>query len=298
MARIRSLKPQFFKNEDLCALSPWHRLCFQGLWCHADREGRLEDRPRRLKVEIFPYDDVDMDDLLCGLTDAGFIARYVVNGIKTIWIPTFAQHQVPKKDEHESNLPAYNGLDGPQLHRISTAVVPQRNSDGPVVVQRVGHKDIRTLGHEEGGNGTNVPTVSPSDLVAIWNSNRGELAEVVKLTTDRGRRAKARLQERPDLGWWVSVAQRIAASAFCCGKNDRGWRADFDFFVRPGSAEKTMEGKYDERKRSVAFSASELKQAAEFRKRAWGACRHDPDCGDYDLCVSLIAADQRLKVSA
>jgi len=49
MARIRSLKPDFFKDEDLAVLPFEARLLFEGLWCYADKEGRLEDRPKYLK---------------------------------------------------------------------------------------------------------------------------------------------------------------------------------------------------------------------------------------------------------
>jgi hypothetical protein len=105
--RIRALKPGFFKNEQLADLSPWHRLCYEGLWCVADREGRLEDRPKRLKVEIFPYDDLNMDGLLWDLTHAGFIRRYVIGHQPLICIPTWFDHQRPRPDETPSELGAY-----------------------------------------------------------------------------------------------------------------------------------------------------------------------------------------------
>ena len=41
MARIRTIKPEFFTSDDICALSPLARLLYVGLWCEADREGRL-----------------------------------------------------------------------------------------------------------------------------------------------------------------------------------------------------------------------------------------------------------------
>lgn len=59
MARIRYLKPDFFKDEDLAEHPFWIRLLFQGLWNIADREGRLEDRIKRINVDVFPYDNVD-----------------------------------------------------------------------------------------------------------------------------------------------------------------------------------------------------------------------------------------------
>ena len=71
--RARMIKPSFFLNEDLATLPYEARLLFIGLWCVADREGRLEDRPRRLKAELFPYDDIDLDPLLGKLAELGFI---------------------------------------------------------------------------------------------------------------------------------------------------------------------------------------------------------------------------------
>ena len=52
--RARNLKPGFFKNECLLSLSPLHRLLFAGLWCMADRNGILEDRPAKIKIEVKP----------------------------------------------------------------------------------------------------------------------------------------------------------------------------------------------------------------------------------------------------
>jgi hypothetical protein len=67
MARSRNLKPGFFKNELLADLSPLTRLFFQGIWCEADRRGILEDRPKRLKADILPYDDADPEQMLADL---------------------------------------------------------------------------------------------------------------------------------------------------------------------------------------------------------------------------------------
>ncbi len=104
--RIRLLKPGFFKNEDLARVPFAGRLLYAGLWTLADREGRLEDRPARLKVELFPYDAVNVDELLDALDLAGFVRRYVVAGRRYLWIPTFLAHQRPHPREHASELPA------------------------------------------------------------------------------------------------------------------------------------------------------------------------------------------------
>lgn len=105
--RARQLKPGFFKNEDLAECSPWARLVFAGLWTMADRSGRLEDRPKRIKAELLPFDDEPIGPLLEELERWGFIRRYTVDGLKLLWIPKFGAHQNPHKAEKPSDFPAH-----------------------------------------------------------------------------------------------------------------------------------------------------------------------------------------------
>ena len=114
MARSRNLKPGFFKNEDLAACGMTARILFAGLWCFADRQGRLEDRPLRIKAEIFPYDTVDVNAELQILDAAKFIKRYEKNSVKYIQIINFTKHQNPHIKEQDSTIPA------PDKHRTST----------------------------------------------------------------------------------------------------------------------------------------------------------------------------------
>ena len=103
--RARMIKPSFFLNEDLATLPYEARLLFIGLWCVADREGRLEDRPRRLKAELFPYDDIDLDPLLGKLAELGFIVRYEAQGKRYIQINNFTKHQRLHPNEAPSEIP-------------------------------------------------------------------------------------------------------------------------------------------------------------------------------------------------
>lgn len=109
MARIRTIKPDFFKNEQLSELEPMNRLLFIGLWTQADREGKLEDRPKRLKVEIFPYDEFDINKALFELQSVGLLIRYVVkvHDIENYFIKilTFEKHQQPNIKEAKSTIP-------------------------------------------------------------------------------------------------------------------------------------------------------------------------------------------------
>lgn len=106
MARARNIKPSLFKNELLGVADPMLTLLFEGLWLLADREGRLEDRPMRIKAEVFPYrENVNVEQLLAWLHDYGFIVRYSVEGKGYIEVVNFAKHQNPHKNEAESEIP-------------------------------------------------------------------------------------------------------------------------------------------------------------------------------------------------
>lgn len=106
MARARNIKPGFFVNDELVELPFETRLLFAGLWTIADREGRLEDRPKKIKMAIFPADYVDVNESLQQLHDAGLIVRYVVEDKGYIEVLKFVQHQNPHLKEAASVIPA------------------------------------------------------------------------------------------------------------------------------------------------------------------------------------------------
>lgn len=99
MPRKRYIKPEFFKNEELADCSALARLLFAGLWCWADAQGRLEERPRKLKAEILPYDNCDIRVLLDELVSKRFVRRYEANGRKCLSVTTFDRHQKPHQNE-------------------------------------------------------------------------------------------------------------------------------------------------------------------------------------------------------
>jgi hypothetical protein len=105
MARARMVKPSFFTNERLADLEPLTRLLYVGLWTLADREGRLEDRPKRIKIEVLPYDDCDVEAMLSALSHSGFVIRYEANGVGYIQVVNFAKHQRPHANEIPSIIP-------------------------------------------------------------------------------------------------------------------------------------------------------------------------------------------------
>jgi hypothetical protein len=117
--RARSLKPGLFKNELLGTADPLLTVLFTGLWCEADREGRLEDRPLRIRAEVFPYrHDLDVEPHLQWLHDNSFIVRYVAKRMKLIQVLAFLDHQRPHVNEVKSVLP-------PMSEKSTTKVASQ-----------------------------------------------------------------------------------------------------------------------------------------------------------------------------
>jgi hypothetical protein len=102
--RARSIKPSFFKSDTIAELPFWVRILFQGLWSMADRRGIMEDRVKKIKAEIFPYDDVDVESGLILLSEKGFIIRYRPDSGAAIGILNFSKHQHPHPKEPDAEI--------------------------------------------------------------------------------------------------------------------------------------------------------------------------------------------------
>lgn len=107
--RIRTIKPEAHIDEHLWDAEqetglPLFR-AFTGLWCHADREGRFEWRPRPLKAGILPYWEGDFSRVLDALATRGFVVKYVSGGREYGYIRTFKDHQFINNREPASSLP-------------------------------------------------------------------------------------------------------------------------------------------------------------------------------------------------
>lgn len=129
MARIRTVKPEFFKHEELFEAEidtglPL-RLAFIGLWTICDREGRFKWRPRQIKTDVLPYDDCDFSRVLDALLTRGFIWKYTWESVDYGFVPSFTTHQVINNREIASSLPDpvacdIYSIENNNLHAIDT----------------------------------------------------------------------------------------------------------------------------------------------------------------------------------
>lgn len=129
MARSRNIKPGFFTNDVLGELPALTRLLFAGIWTLCDREGRLEDRPKKIRAEVLPYDVCDPEEMLQSLEKSGFILRYEGNEQRVIQVLAWHKHQNPHVKEAASTLPPPGGF------TAKHAPAPDKNSASTVQEQ-------------------------------------------------------------------------------------------------------------------------------------------------------------------
>lgn len=172
MARARNIKPALFTNEILGVGHPLCTLLFQGLWLLADKEGRLEDRPLRIKAEIFPYREADVDAMLHWLAHKGFIVRYSAAGKAFIEVCNFTKHQNPHKNEKDSEIPSISDgcitsdFLGTRSEIIGTTRADSLSSDSDLLIPDslipdVLSPDSKTLPVAEAPAPSNVKVLKP-----------------------------------------------------------------------------------------------------------------------------------------
>ncbi|WP_337054016.1 hypothetical protein [Pseudoxanthomonas sp. USHLN014] len=174
MARIRTIKPEFFTSEDIVSLSPFARLLYIGLWCEADREGRLSWKPRTFKMRYLPADDCDISALAGELLQSGLVVLY---GDGLAYIPSFTSHQHVNPREAKSELPE------PKSDASSTRRARVTDGESTVSDTQVGKEGKGREGREDAsGDATRKRAPSKtalpqgftiSDRVRSWAAEKG-----------------------------------------------------------------------------------------------------------------------------
>lgn len=278
MSRIRTIKPQFFTDDELAELPLAARLLFAGLFCLADRRGRLEDRPRKIKAEVMPYDDHDVDALLWQLHQhrGRFITRYEVDGKRFIQVRNFEKHQHCHVKEPDSSIPAPDGPDA------STVPAP----DGP---------DAKTSGREgnrkgKEGEEQNLPPLA--SLVAPKGAARQKFVppsveEVADFAMEKRLGSMRTVSDFHD---------HFTANGWMTGKNSvKDWKAAYRRWVRREPEFNRPPGAL--RRPTGSAAAQELiRQVDEYEARTGGSeGSFGNPRGDGSFLPRVAAVDRRLE---
>lgn len=216
MARARNIKPGFFKNEVLGTSDPFVMLLFAGLWTLADKSGILEDRPLRIKAELFPYrENFDINGYLTVLQREDFIHRYEVNGLRLIQVVKFKDHQNPHHTEKDSIYPDYSeGC-------VITVIAPLNNRLNPadsLIPDSLIPDSLKKHAHAKKLPATKFfIDIDPNLYAEYLAVRKAKRAPSVSETVE-----KAFLRESKKAGITVSQAMRE-----CVERNWIGFRADW-----------------------------------------------------------------------
>lgn len=204
MARVRNIKPDFFRHGEIFDAEIKSglplRLAWIGLWCQADVAGRFRWKPRELKLEILPYDDVDFSKVLSALAEGGFVSPYSVDGKDYGVIPNFAKHQKFSSGERDDG-PKYPD---PPNDGGSRSSKKKRKSDEGQTQVRPKDESSRTLGPLISDNGQLTTdngqsmSVSADANPTTSTPNPDDLSQIADWCV----RAWTRCKEAKSLGHW------------------------------------------------------------------------------------------------
>lgn len=242
MARARNIKPGFFRNADLVELPIETRMFFIGLWTIADRAGRLEDRPKQIKMELFPADSVDCDEMLNQLSAIGMVERYEHDGKRYLQVVNFCKHQNPHKDEKASTIPDRDGNHAETKqaqikHGASTVQAPCKDDGNradslipdsliPESIEKT--KAIRAPRFDAQAHLVSIGV--DASIAADWLQHRKAVKAAPTLTAIDGIAKEA---ERAG----ISLSDALAV---CCQRGWRGFKAEWMANVTPMTPAKSQ----------------------------------------------------------
>ena len=237
MARIRTIKPEFWTSEQVVECSPMARLLFIGLWSFCDDAGRHPLSPLRIKMEVFPGDAIDGPGILLlieELSENGLVKVYTVEDKEYLQVTGWHHQRI---DKPHIRYP------GQKFEDHSTTALRLVGEGSPP--EGKGVEKESNIDHPTGDSPispTQLPSVDIAKrLVGIWNEVLGESA---RLTKARIPTLNARFREDGEDGW-REMCGRVAASQFLRGKNDRRWRATLGWACKAENYAKVIEGAYD-----------------------------------------------------
>lgn len=132
MAKIRSLKPEFFSSEQVVSVSIEARYLFEGIWVFGDDEGLIKHSPMSLKMKVFPGDVINVEPLVAQLLREGLVIEVSSDQGPLLWAPNVQVHQSPRRPTPTK----FTGVGAPFSPRYSAA---QSRNVGAQTVSGDGH---------------------------------------------------------------------------------------------------------------------------------------------------------------
>mgnify|MGYP000848235222 FL=1 len=231
MARIRSIKPEFWTSEQIAECSPNARLLVIGMWSFYDDYGVHPASCARLKMEVFPADTISSADIrrmIDELTANGLLAEYEVDGARYWYVTGWDKHQKP--DTKTGKYPRPDGSVGQKIRRTSAenSANGQRidTEDSPNILRTVGdhsppEKEKEKEKEKKTSTRSSASVAKPEDVSeSVWadflSLRKAKRAPVTETAIAAARR------EADKAGVTLQDALTI-----CCAKGWQGFNADW-----------------------------------------------------------------------
>lgn len=240
MARIRSIKPDFWTDEKIVELSAFARLLFIGLWNFADDDGRMVYSPKKIKMQIFPSDSLDISELFGEIRRESLIDIYVVDGVEYLQVVGFAKHQ--------------------KIDKRSPSKLPENPFKEAIPAESPRISTTEGKGREEERNGikaiaTGKPVCPHQEIIALYHEILPASPRIKDWTAARASSLKARWSEDPERQtpeYWRRLFEYIAGIPFLTGKVSSNGRKPFmltlDWLLKADNFAKVREGRYEDQR--------------------------------------------------
>lgn len=201
MARIRSIHPGLFTDEEFMALTmetPLACVLLTGIWCECDDDGVFDWKVLTLKARYLPVADADVEGLLKALEDKRFIQAFEKDGKPLGAVRNFRKYQRPKKPTTRGLLPnelrEYVGLEPkssePVPHQFPTSgeKSPQKEEGG----EEVEKGSTPPTPPKRGGRRAKSPEPEyPPEFEAFWQQYPRKVAKDAALKAWRSAQKRA-----------------------------------------------------------------------------------------------------------
>lgn len=241
MARIRSIKPDFWTDEKIVELSAFARLLFIGLWNFADDDGRIAYSPKKIKMQIFPADSLDISELFGEIRGESLIDVYGVDGVEYLQIVGFAKHQ--------------------KIDKRSPSKLPENplNTNTPTESPRIPTTEGK--GREEDMEGKGIkaiaigkPNCPHQEIINLYHEVLPASPRIKDWTPARAASLKARWNEGTDrqtLDYWRGLFEYISGIPFLTGRTPgsnghKPFVLSLDWLLKAENFAKVREGRYED----------------------------------------------------
>ena len=261
MARIRTIKPEFWTSAQVMECSPTARLLFLGMLNFADDAGRMTYSPKTLKAQIFPSDDIPIDrivGMVVELSSNGLVLIYSADNKEFISITGWHHQKRDKPRPSKLPGPFYDG----------SATVQRKVATDPILSNPSGNSAAIAAGAEAPPD----PSQPERDFFRrgkeiLGLKAGGQLTKLLNVCGGNVALARSKLE---------LAATKHNAAEFIAG------------IIRAGPVQAHPVRQMTEYQRKQAESREVFNEIREFNARAGSASdyrnvRHDPGNGSEDV---------------